>query len=123
MFNYNNCSGSGNYLAIHLNDKSVALALNNGSVRLYDIRAKKLQQHYVIHDNATCVQWHPYANYLLSSGHDGTMKFIDVLEGRPLYTLEGHNKAIRTITFTHDGDHFASGSSEKHIMVTRVIGF
>lgn len=109
--------GSGNYLAIHMNDRSIALALNSGSVRVYDMRAKKLQQHYVLHDNATCVKWHPCANYLLTSGQDGTMKFVDVLEGRPLYTVEGHSAAIRNITFTHDGSNFASGGADKHIMV------
>lgn len=102
-----------------MNDRSIALALNSGSVRVYDMRAKKLQQHYVLHDNATCVKWHPCANYLLTSGQDGTMKFVDVLEGRPLYTVEGHSAAIRNITFTHDGSNFASGGADKHIMVIK----
>lgn len=86
-------------------------------MRLYDVRAKKLQQHYVLHDNVTCVKWHPFANYLLTSGQDGTMKFVDVLEGRPLYTLEGHCGPVRTISFTNDGQNFASGGKDRHVMV------
>lgn len=117
MIVLHNFTGSGNHLAIHINDRSIALALNSGSVRLYDIRAKKLQQHYILHDSVTCVKWHPLANYLLTSGQDSTMKFVDVLEGRPLYTLGGHNGSIRSVAFSTDGDYFASGGADNHIMV------
>lgn len=96
---------------------SVAVAMNSGSVRIYDIRALKLQQHYILHDNTTCVTWHPYANYLLTSGKDTNMRIVDVMEGRPLYTLTSHDKSIECVAFSNDGGYFASGSADKLVQV------
>ncbi|KAK4883061.1 hypothetical protein RN001_006380 [Aquatica leii] len=109
--------GTGTHVDFHQSGISVALATTSGSVQVYDIRNNKIQQHYVLHDNATCVVWHPYANYFLSSGLDSTIKIVDALEGRPLYTLQGHTGAINTVNFSTDGDQFVSGGSDSRIMV------
>ncbi|XP_022911652.2 POC1 centriolar protein homolog B-like [Onthophagus taurus] len=110
-------NGNVNHLAIHSNCTAVAIGSSRGSVRIYDLRAKKLQQHYMLHDNVMCVDWHPFANYLLTSGGDGTMKIVDIMEGKPLYTLEGHNMGVKTAVFSKSGDMFASGGFDKHVMV------
>lgn len=110
-------TGSGNSLSIHSNGTSVAVAMSSGSVRIYDIKASKLQQHYILHDNTKGVAWHPHANYLLTCGNDGTMRVVDVMEGRPLYTLAGHKGSIESVTFSHDGDNFASGGHDQLIKV------
>lgn len=91
--------------------------MNSGSVRIYDIRAMKLQQHYILHDNTKAVAWHPFANYLLTCGADGNMRIVDVMEGRPLYTLNAHNKAVECVAFSKDGAYFASGSKDKLVQV------
>lgn len=93
------------------------MAMSTGSVRVYDIRAQKLQQHYILHDNSTCIEWHPHTDYLLTSGMDGTMRIVDVMEGRPLYTLDAHEGPIRSVAFSKDGEHFASGGDDKLVKV------
>ncbi|CAG9766558.1 unnamed protein product [Ceutorhynchus assimilis] len=100
--------GSPNYVAMHSNNNTIAVALNNGSVKIFDIRNKKLQQYYELHDNTTCLDWHPRAKYLLTSGRDGKLRIIDIMEGRPLYTLSD-NGGVITCKFSQDGAYFASG--------------
>lgn len=112
-----NLIGAGNYVGIHRNDHTVAVATSTGSVRVYDLRSQKLIQHYVVHDNATCLSWHPSASFLLTSGKDRTLRIIDVLEGKPLYTLTGHEDAVSCVTFSKNGESFASGGSDKLVMV------
>lgn len=111
--------GSGTCVDFHRGGNSIALATSSGSVRVYDIRNNKLQQHYVLHDNATSVAWHPGANYFLSTGLDGTIKIVDALEGRPLYTLEGHDSGINSACFNEGGDLFATGGLDRHVLVWR----
>jgi centriolar protein POC1 len=36
------------------------------------------------------VAFHPNGNYLLTASSDATLKVFDLLEGRLLYTLHGH---------------------------------
>lgn len=44
-------------------------------------------------------------------------KVLDLLEGRPIYTLKGHSDSVTSITFSEDGDYFASGGSDSQIFV------
>jgi centriolar protein POC1 len=36
------------------------------------------------------VTFHPTGNYLLTASSDATLKVFDLLEGRLIYTLHGH---------------------------------
>lgn len=111
-------SATCNYLALHRNGHSIAVANSNGRVEIFDTRSKKRIQRYFLHDNATCVCWHPKASYLLSCGKDKTLCITDALEGKPLYTLSGHTGEVLCVTFSKDGEHFASGGSDKLVMVS-----
>ena len=46
------------------------------------------------------VAFHPNGNYLLSGSSDATLQIFDLLEGRFIYTLHGHQ-----VTNTYDDDH------------------
>lgn len=115
-------SGSGNCVDVHSNGHSLAVALNSGSVRIYDIRCNKLLQHYILHDNATSVSWHPSSSFLLTSGKDKGIRVVDVLEGKPIYTVTGHETEVSCVRFDKTGDYFASGGADKCILV-RIICF
>lgn len=45
------------------------------------------------------------------------MQIIDLLEGRPVYTLKGHEGLLLAIATSHDGNYFSSGGSDKQILV------
>lgn len=91
--------------------------MSNGGVRIYDLTANKLRQNYLLHDNTSCLAWHPNGNYLLSSGNDSLLRIVDVLEGHPVYTLKNHEGPINTVSFTKDGTYFATAGADKHVMV------
>jgi len=40
-----------------------------------------------------------------------------LLEGRPIYTLKGHASSITSITFSQDGDFFASGGADRQVLM------
>lgn len=109
--------GAGNAIAIHPSGENVAVASSSGSVRIYSIKERKLKQHYVLHDNTTSIDWHPYANFLITSGTEGKIIITDVLEGRAMYTLNTNGDAVNSIAFSQDGSYFLSGGAERIIRV------
>lgn len=114
-------AGSGNSLDVHSNGHSLAVALSSGSIRIYDIRCKKLLQHYLLHDNATDISWHPSSGFLLTSGKDKNIHVVDVLEGKPLFTLTGNAGEVHCVQFAKTGEYFASGGSDQNILVCSYI--
>lgn len=105
------------HIAPYPNNNSVAVALSSGAVRVYELRTRKLQQHYVLHTETTYLSWHPTDNYLLTCGKDGKVRIVDVVEGRPIYTLGGHDGEVTCIKFSPDGDYFATGGTDNLVMV------
>lgn len=61
------------------------------------------------------VACHPNGHVLLSASEDSTLKIFDLLEGRPLFTLQGHQGPITAAAFSASGDHFASGGSDEQV--------
>lgn len=102
---------------MHSNGHSLGVALSSGSVRIYDIRYNKLLQHYILHDNATSLSWHPSSGFLLTSGKDKSIRVVDVLEGKPIYTLTGHESGVNCVGFDKSGEYFASGGADKCVLV------
>lgn len=39
------------------------------------------------------------------------------MEGRPIYTLKGHTSEILSITFSQDGEFFASGGLDRQVLM------
>lgn len=40
---------------------------------------------------------------------------MDLLEGRPIYTLQGHEGPITSVTFSANGQYFASGGADQQV--------
>ncbi|XP_044745014.1 POC1 centriolar protein homolog A-like [Coccinella septempunctata] len=105
------------HVAPYPNNNSVAVAMSSGAVRIYELRTRKLQQHYVLHTDTTYVSWHPHENYLLTCGKDGKVRIVDVEEGRPIYTLGGHDGEVTCAKFSANGEYFATGGGDNLVMV------
>ncbi|KAK2534513.1 hypothetical protein Q9966_007163 [Columba livia] len=63
------------------------------------------------------LSFHPSGNYLVTASNDSTLKILDLLEGRLLYTLHGHQGPATCVAFSRTGDFFASGGSDEQVMV------
>jgi len=40
---------------------------------------------------------------------------MDLLEGRPIYTLQGHEGPVTSVTFSANGEYFASGGVDQQV--------
>ena len=54
---------------------------------------------------------------MLTGSNDGLTKILDLVEGRDIYTLKGHNDAVTSVKFSKDGEFFATGSKDKHVSI------
>jgi centriolar protein POC1 len=87
---------------------------------LNDIRMHKLLKYYGSHvDAVNKIVFHPCGSYLLTASSDSTMKVINVLEGHPIYTLQGHEGPVTSVTFSANGEYFAPGGVDQQILVRR----
>ena len=69
-------------------------------IKVWDIRSKRLIQHYDAHPSSvTGISFHPSGNYLLSSSNDSTLKVWDLKMGQILYTLYGHEVLFKLNDF------------------------
>jgi centriolar protein POC1 len=85
---------------------------------LNDIRIHKLLKYYSSHvDAVNKIAFHPCGSYLLTASSDSTMKVMDVLEGYPIYTLQRHDGPVTSVTFSANGEYFASGGVDQQILV------
>jgi len=99
----------------------VGVATTGGTVRIYDIRAMKLQQLYSAHEGAaTSLSFHPSGNFLASGAGDSKVKIYDLLQTCTLYTLSGHQGPINSVAFSPRGDFLSSGGQDKQLMVWKI---
>lgn len=45
------------------------------------------------------------------------LQIIDLLEGRPIYTLQGHEGPVTAVSASYDGQYFATGGVDKQVLV------
>jgi WD40 repeat protein len=99
----------------------VAVASSNAMIRIYDLRnSASIVQFYAPHtESVNCVSFHPSGAYLLTCSTDRSCKLIDLIEGRPLYTLRGHTKPLFSCAFDRDGSHFATAGGDSGVRLWR----
>uniref|UniRef100_A0A3Q2VDI0 POC1 centriolar protein homolog A n=1 Tax=Haplochromis burtoni TaxID=8153 RepID=A0A3Q2VDI0_HAPBU len=63
------------------------------------------------------LSFHPAGNFLITASSDSTMKVLDLVEGKLLYTLHGHQGPVTCVAFSRTGEYFSSGGSDEQVMV------
>ena len=58
----------------------------------------------------------PDGNFLMLAG-DNKIFVYDVANGKLLHTLKGHKETVLCLSFSHDSKRFASGSSDKQVII------
>lgn len=75
-------------MQFHPNGTCVATCGADSKIKVFDLRANRLIQHYEAHEApVTSIAMHPSGNFLLSSSNDGTLKVWDLFGGYIMYTL------------------------------------
>lgn len=113
--------GSGRHLAWHPDDQLIAVALTHGRVKVYDARTRSLLQLYECSatDAVTSVAFHASGDYLAVGTSGGEVRILDLVEGRPVYTLLGHEEAVETVAFAGDGKRLATGGVDRQVRMGR----
>lgn len=110
--------GSGTTLSWHPNDHLIAVGLNSNRVKVYDTRTRTLVQLYdVCAGPVTSLSFHPSGDYLLIGSRDGESTVVDLVEGRPIYKIRGHNGSIEAVAFAKDGHRLATGGVDRQVKI------
>jgi len=115
---FNEAKGFGYHLEFHPSGSCLGVGTSDGKIKVFDIRAMKLQQLYATHEAAvTQVSFHPSGNYLVSCSQDETVRLHNLLTVKPICTLQGHDKPVNSAIFSPHGEYFASGGADGRIFV------
>lgn len=110
--------GFGNQLCWRNDNNTIAIAQENGRVKVFDVAQRKLVQYYRIYDcPVKCLDFHPSGDYMVTGDARGLTKILDLQEGRDIFTITGHQGSVTAAKFNPDGNYFVTGSADKHIMV------
>ena len=107
-----------NHIAFHPGNSNFAVALHDGTTKIYDVKMKKCVQCYPTLDgkDINSVDFHPNGKFLLTAGSNSDVNIIDIMESVVIFTLQGHQGAVNTVKFFDDGHQFATGGADKLIL-------
>ncbi len=97
------------------NEQIIAIAGEDGSIKLWDLQGKKLASWQGDNKRVWSLAFSPDNQILASSGEDGTVRLWD-LQGKQLKELPGHKSQARFVTFSRDGKRIASVGGQDGIL-------
>ena len=85
------------------NSQTVAMAVEDGSVRLWDLPSMSINTTFPAHrGNVWATRYAPDGEVLATAGDDGLLKLWKPPQAEPFKTLK-HTNAVRALAFAHDG--------------------
>jgi len=104
-------------LAMNKVGRMIAAAMQDKSIRLYDVRNCEEMQR--LQDNFLCtsIAFSPKGDIIASGGVDRVIKLWDIKSGSLLGTLEGHTYPVLSLAFSPDGDRLVSSSGDTTLIV------
>jgi beta-lactamase regulating signal transducer with metallopeptidase domain len=110
-------------LALSPDGKLLAVANEDGTVRLLDAAAGHVQHVLIGHaDMVACVAFAPDGKTLATGGYDKAVKLWDTVTGKELRTLTGHARWVFGVAFAPDGKTLATGSYDRTVRLWDVAG-
>ncbi|MEM9645226.1 MAG: serine/threonine-protein kinase [Planctomycetota bacterium] len=97
--------------------KTLAAAVEDGSVRVFDIQTQTLLKSFNAHRGIVwMVEYHPDRPLVVTSGDDSDIKLWDSQTFELLSTWEAEN-AVRGVAFSPDGTRLAAGDREGNLFI------
>lgn len=91
---------------------SLAMAVEDGSVRVWDLPAKSVKNTFKAHKGVIWVaRFAPDGSYLATGGDDGLLKLWHNDENEPFQTFQ-HPNAVRGLTLSADGQRLFAGDRQ-----------
>ncbi len=93
---------------------SVASASTDGVINLWDTRTQRAVQQYSVSNKSESfsIKFHPFGNYMLSSGKNSEICVFDIREGRQLFSVDTDGQNINAVCFSPSGDQFYTAGSD-----------
>lgn len=107
---FNPCGGGTHY---------VGVSTTANSFLLYDFRMEKLLQSYtnLSEGSVNDFSFHPGGDFAVTVSEDAKIKILDLIEGRPIFTLYGPRTGVLATAFSSDGKLFATGGKDKELLI------
>jgi WD40 repeat protein len=86
----------------------LASVSNDQTMKLWDMQQRIVTA--TIHEPGTHVRWNPDGTTVANTGDSGMLKFVDVANGNSVWSLYAHDNAQAVLTWSPDGQTFATGS-------------
>jgi len=100
--------------------ETVAMAVEDGSVRLWDLKTRSVKSTFEAHRGVVWTsKFSPDGELLATSGDDGLIKLWQPGQSEPLKTLQQPN-AVRGLVFSRDGKQIYTGGREGGLRVWNV---
>ena len=105
-------------IAWNPDDRRLASAWNDGTVRVYDVESGKQMWSSALHtESAICVAWSIDGTSIASGGGDSLIHILDSATGAKKQTLKGHTAAVMRVAWHPNGGRLASASSDRSVKV------
>ncbi|MDZ4818326.1 MAG: serine/threonine-protein kinase [Planctomycetota bacterium] len=99
-------------IAFSKNDSILAMALDDGTVKLWDAPARRVRATLSAHRAPVwSIRFSPVGEMMATASDDGTVKLWDATTFKELQTLK-HSGAVRAVAFSHDGQRLATGNRD-----------
>ncbi|KYN11223.1 POC1 centriolar protein like protein B [Trachymyrmex cornetzi] len=120
-----NMKVSARYVEFHPTDTIIGSANVDGGIKLFDLRTNSSYQRCIHDGRVNMIRFHPNEKFILTASDDYSVKVLlietlisyNILNGRLINSLKEHKDKVTCIAFSNNGELFASGSTDRQILV------
>jgi WD40 repeat protein len=110
-----------NSVSFSRDGKQLAMAGKDGTVKLWDINGKQLEEFRAHQKSVNSVRFSPDDKFLATAGEDDTAKLWN-LKGKKLAEFKGHQNSVNNVRFSPDGKLLATSGKDGTVKLWALSG-